>query len=59
VAAVSLSTKGMEHALMKVMEGCSDMPCVVVVVAGFALSVVCAVFVSVAGGEIKTHVFAP
>jgi hypothetical protein len=35
------------------------MPCVVVVVAVFASSVVCAVFVGVASGEIKTHVFAP
>ncbi len=43
---------------MNIMEGCSDTPCVVVVVLVFALLVVCAVFVGVAGGEIETHVFA-
>ena len=41
------------------MESCSDSPCVVVIVVVFALSVVCAVFVGVAGGEIEMHVFAP
>jgi hypothetical protein len=44
---------------MNVMEGCSDTTCVAVVVAVFASLVVCAVFVGVAGGEIKTRVFAP
>ncbi len=43
---------------MNIMEGWSDMPCVVVIVAVFALSVVCAVFVGVAGGKIEMHVFA-
>ncbi len=42
-----------------VIKGCSDMFCGVIVVATFALSVVCAVFVGVANGEIETHVFAP
>ncbi len=32
------------------------MPCDVIVVAVFALLVVCAVFVGVPGGEIETHV---
>jgi hypothetical protein len=41
------------------MEGCSDMPCVVIVVTVIASLVVCAVFVGVAGGEIEKHVFAP
>jgi hypothetical protein len=31
----------------------------VAVVAVFALSVVCTIFVGVAGGEIETHVFGP
>jgi hypothetical protein len=44
---------------MNIMEVCSDTPCVVGVVAVFASSVVCAVFVSVASGEIEKHVFAP
>jgi hypothetical protein len=35
------------------------MPRVVVVVAVFALLVVCTVFVCVASGEIETHMFAP
>jgi hypothetical protein len=35
------------------------MPCDVIVAVAFALLVVCAVFVGVAGGEIETHVFAP
>jgi hypothetical protein len=41
------------------MEGCFDTPCVAIVVAVFVLLVVCAVFVSLAGGEIETHMFAP
>jgi hypothetical protein len=36
------------------MEGCPDMPCIVVAVAVFASSIVHAVFVGVAGGEIET-----
>jgi hypothetical protein len=48
-----------EDALTNVMEGCSDTPCVVVVVAVFALLVDCAIFVGVACGEIEMHVFAP
>jgi hypothetical protein len=40
------------------MEGCSDMPCVVVIVEVFVSLVFCAVFVGVAGGEIETYVFA-
>jgi hypothetical protein len=44
---------------VNVIEDCSGMPCHVIVVAAFALLVVCAIFVSVAGGEIETHVFAP
>ncbi len=39
------------------MEGQFDAPRVVVFVAVFASLVVCAVFASVAGGEIETHVF--
>jgi hypothetical protein len=35
------------------------MPCDVIVVAVFALLVVCAVFVSVAGGEIEMHMLIP
>jgi hypothetical protein len=45
--------------LTHLMEGCSDTPCVVLVVAVFAFLAVCAVFFSVAGGEFETHVFAP
>ncbi len=45
--------------MANIMEGCSDMPCVVVNVMVFVSSVVHAVFVSMAGGEIETHVFAP
>jgi hypothetical protein len=41
------------------MEGWSVAPHVVIVVTMFALLVVCAVFVSVASGEIETHMFAP
>ncbi len=44
---------------MNVMEGCFDRPCDVIIVATFALTVVHAVFVGVADGEIETHVFAP
>jgi hypothetical protein len=40
------------------MKGCSNTPCVVVIVAVFAWLVVYAVFVGVAGGEIETHIFA-
>jgi hypothetical protein len=56
---VSLTTGAVEDALTNIMEGCSDTPCVVVVVAVFASSVVCAVFVGVAGGEMEMHMFAP
>jgi hypothetical protein len=35
------------------------MPHDVIVIEVFALSVVCAVFVGVAGGEIEMHMFAP
>jgi hypothetical protein len=45
--------------LTNVMGGWSEASCVVVIVAVFASLVVCAVFVSVAGGEFETHVFAP
>jgi hypothetical protein len=48
-----------EDTLTNVMGGQSDASCVVVVVMVFALSVVHAVFVGVAGGEIETHMFAP
>jgi hypothetical protein len=41
------------------MEGRSDTHCFVVVVAVFALLVVRAIFVSVAGKDIETHVFGP
>jgi hypothetical protein len=41
------------------MEGWCDAPCAVIVVVVFALLVVCALFVGVAGGEIETHMFAP
>jgi hypothetical protein len=41
------------------MEGWSDAHHFVIVVAVFALSVVCAIFVDVAGGEIEMHVFNP
>ncbi len=44
--------------MTNIMEGCSDMPCVVIVDAVFALLVVCAVSVGVAGG-VETHVFGP
>ncbi len=44
--------------MANVMEGCSDTPRDVIVVAMFALLVVLAVFVSVAGGKIEMHVFA-
>jgi hypothetical protein len=45
--------------LAHVVKGCSDTLCSVIVVAIVALSVVCAVYVGVANGEIETHVFAP
>jgi hypothetical protein len=41
------------------MEGRSDATQYVVIVTVFALLVVCAVFVCVAGGEIEMHVFDP
>jgi hypothetical protein len=62
VAAVSLIAKGTEllrppwHTSLRV-EGCSDTPPDVIVVVAFALSVVHAVFVDVASGEIKMHLF--
>jgi hypothetical protein len=40
------------------MEDFSATPCVLVIVAVFALLVVCAVLVGVASGEIETHKFA-
>jgi hypothetical protein len=47
-----------EDTLLNVMGGWSDVSRVVVIVAVFALLVVCAVFVSVTSGEIEKHVFA-
>jgi hypothetical protein len=41
------------------MEGWSDAHCFFVLFAVFVLWVVCAIFVGVAGGEFKTHVFDP
>jgi hypothetical protein len=44
---------------MNVMEGWCVMPQFVSVAVAFALPVVCAVFVVVAGGEIEPQVFTP
>jgi hypothetical protein len=40
------------------MEGRSDASCVVVIVTVFASLVVCAIFISVAGGDFEMHMFA-
>jgi hypothetical protein len=60
VAAVLLTAKGMEplkDTLAIINGGWIDTPWDVIVVAVFASSVVCAVFVGVAGEEIETHMF--
>jgi hypothetical protein len=48
-----------KDALTNTREGQSDAHSVVIVAMVFVLSVVCAIFVSVTGGEIKMHVLCP
>jgi hypothetical protein len=48
-----------EDTLLNVREDRSDANHFVIVAAVFALSVVCAIYVDVAGWEIETHVFGP